>query len=82
MSFPWYDYQVPRFYADTFPEKRAYMFRKEIARRVRILRSLGHSKEEVKLRILGHLLWDLELHQSSPILDDYEGVIDWVWQRG
>ena len=81
MAFSWLEYEPPTWYQETFPEKRAKMFREEVGRRARILKYLRHDVEEAKVRICAALEWEYELHDRPDWLDEAEGIVEEVYEK-
>ncbi|HEX2570886.1 MAG TPA: hypothetical protein VH877_15110 [Polyangia bacterium] len=80
--FDWWEaYRSPTQTA-TWTDKRKTMIRGELEERAALLRRLGYSSDQAKLRLRAHLAWEYERNQPAPFLDEIDTLVDAVWRRG
>lgn len=79
MPFSWYHPDVPEAYTDA-GSKAEQMYLHELRERAALLMRLGYPKQETKLRLMGNVRWDFELHSSPSHLQAVDKVVDNVYQ--
>jgi hypothetical protein len=81
MPFQWYHYDVPKWYKETFPEKRLAMYLDDMRVKATLLRNLRYDKEYVKLRLRGNVRWAHEMTGTPDLVEKVEQVVEEVFAR-
>jgi len=81
MPFDWYHYDVPKWYKETFPEKRLSMYLDDMRVRATLLRNLGYKKDYVMARLRGNVRWAYEMVKAPEYVEKVEAVVEEVFSK-
>jgi hypothetical protein len=62
-------------------EIRLLMYRRELIERAELLRGLGRSAKFTKMRLLGNMSWEFDLHGRPKHAADVERIVDEVYRK-
>lgn len=62
-------------------ESRLRMYRRELVERAELLRRLGRSAKFTKMRLLGNISWEFDLHGRPKHAADVERIVDEVYRK-
>jgi hypothetical protein len=81
MPFDWMDPSVPKGQAARERKSTTAALEREMADRAALLRRLGYSLAEAKLRVRGNLLWDFEIQGRPAIAARVDDIVSRVYGR-
>ena len=81
MPFDWYHYDVPKWYRETFSEKRLSMYLDDMRVRATLLRNLGYKKDYVMARLRGNVRWAYEMVKVPVYIEQVEAVVEEVFSK-